>query len=388
MDGRELRYYGTGEKMQVASWRKGVLDGRFERFYLNGRRELSTGYKKGVESGKYMEGSEDGQWVLKGGHKKGLMDGALKLKVGGKTVSTQKWKAGVPVDIDGVVPFSREKEALLDELAKALTPPKGVDGANRTEMRMAALRRLQAYRALCGLPYKEMRLEKRWNELCDAAAEVCRRLGGISHTPDRPKDTSDELYKDGQLGAKNSNLASGGGMVRSVDMYMDDSDQSNIDRVGHRRWCLNPAMKVTGFGEAGGYSAMWSMDGSGKGSRDLKAVMYPPPGYVPVEMFGGPYAWSLAPLGKALPKEDEITIEIQPLGRFYLPEGEPLQIDFKHVDKGGYGAGPCLIFRPAGLRVEQGASYRCRVSFDGGKSAAFEYIVEFVSDERLKTRTR
>ena len=34
--------------------------------------------------------------------------------------------------------------------------------------------------------------------------------------------------------------------------------------------------------------------------------------------------------------------------------------------------------------AQEGLAYRCRVSFDGGRTQAFDYIVEFVSDERLR----
>jgi hypothetical protein len=145
-------------------------------------------------------------------------------------------------------------------------------------------------------------------------------------------------------------------------------------------------MKKTGFGKAGVFSAMWSMDSSGKGARKLDAVQYPPPGYVPVEMFARTAAWSLTPLGGSIPKESKIEITLQPLGEFYLPEGAPLTIDYLHVDTTGFGAGPCLIFRSDGLVVAPGRSYLCQISFDNGRSQAYEYLVEFGSESPLANR--
>jgi len=396
LDGREQRFFAGGKRHIVATWKSGELNGRYEIFYRNGKREISTGYKRGLQAGKYTESSEDGKWVLTANHKAGQLDGALKVRDNGKTLSEQKWKAGVPIEIDGIEPFPRAEISLLGELAGVWGAPAPAEvpklvGELTEEERVAAqraqaLRRLQAYRALCEVPYKGMSLEPKWNALCDAASEICRRLGRITHTPERPADTGDELYKDGVLGAGKSNLAMGGSLPSSVDMYMDDSDASNIDRIGHRRWCVNPTMQRTGFGVSGRFSAMWSMDNSGRGVRGKRAVMFPPEGFVPTQMFGAHYAWSITPLAGALPKEEKIQVTMQPLGRHYLPEGEPLKIDYLHVDNGGYGAGPCLIFRPEGLVMEVGRAYRCQVSLDNGGSVAFDYFVEFASDERLTRR--
>lgn len=391
LDGRELRYFPSGKRHTVVTWNRGVLSGRWERFFESGQREISTAYKRGVQAGKYIQSSEDGKWVLTAKYKDGVLDGALKVKDNGRVTSTQTWKAGTVIEIDDVQPFPRKQDQLLEQLAEIWGPdygdPAGLSDEELVEQtRGMALRRLQTYRALCHLDYKDMELLPTWNDLCDAAAEVCRRLGTITHTPERPPDTDDKLYKDGKKGAGNSNLAIGSTLPTSVDQYMDDSDASNIDRIGHRRWCLNPTMVRTGFGVSGRFSAMWSMDQSGKTPRDLDAVLFPPAGYVPVQMFGSHYAWSITPIGGSLPKEEDVKITIQPLGDFYLPAGKPLAIDYLHIDRGGFGAGATLIFRPAGLDVTAGRAYRCQVSLDGGKSVQYDQFIEFVSDPRLARR--
>ena len=38
-------------------------------------------------------------------------------------------------------------------------------------------------------------------------------------------------------------------------------------------------------------------------------------------------------------RDEDVKITIQPLGDFYLPQGDPLAIDYLHVDRGGFGAG-------------------------------------------------
>ncbi len=381
LDGREQRFCPGGERQVIANWRKGVLDGHFERFYVNGRSEISTEYKKGVESGKYMRGSEDGEWVLKASHKAGLLEGTLKVKEHGKTISQQKWKAGIPVKINGIIPFPRSQADLINELSNILAAPEPAPDTTPLEAeRQASLRRLQAYRALCGLRYKDMSIESKWYELCHAAAVVCNALGRITHTPEQPNGVDDETYKKGAIGAKNSNLGWGMSMPHSVDFYLDDSDKKNVERVGHRRWCLNPTMKKTSFGKDDTFSAMWSMDQSGKVETKQAAVLYPPPGHVPVQMFAKTAAWSISPIKKSPPDKSKVKVTLQPLGKYYVPEGQPLKIDFLNVDTAGIGSGPCLIFRSDELEVAEGRAYFCQVSLNGGKSITYEYLVEFVSE--------
>jgi hypothetical protein len=247
------------------------------------------------------------------------------------------------------------------------------------DKRLSSLRRLQGYRALCGLDYTEMSLVPEWNAMCDAAAEVCRRNGGLDHTPKQPPGMPTERYQLGYQGASHSNLHAGGGMLNSVDGYMDDSDPSNIDRVGHRRWCLNPTMKKTGFGEDEGYSAMWSFDQSGQVPKGLRAVFYPPRGHCPVEMFSARHAWSIQLVRGGAPPQDRLQVRIRALDADFLPSGEPLPLDHCSVAPASFGGYACLIFRPVGIEVAPGRAYLAEVSLDSGKTFEFRYVVAFCS---------
>lgn len=386
LHGRELRYYENGRKLSVATYDGGVLDGRFESFYPSGKRELTTQYKDGLLSGKQIESSPDGKWVLTAKYELGQLNGSLSIKDHGKTITRQSWSAGTLVSIDGMEPFSRSRAEVLAKVAEiegAPTEPTTAEPGDEAAIeaeRQAALRRLQAYRYLCGLPFEGMQLVPEWNELCRAAAAVCQALGRLSHTPEQPPGMDEELYKKGRLGAGRSNLSMGRqDIAGSIHGYMDDSDPSNIDRIGHRRWCLNPSMKKTGFGKAGVYSAMWSMDGSGSGVSNMEHVLYPPAGFMPVEYFGARHAWSVSFLKGKVPSTKDLAVEITALDDYYLPMGEPLELDYRAVAANGYGGSACAIFRPVGLEVEAGERYRCKLSFDGGRSFELDYIVEFVA---------
>ena len=380
-DGAWIEYAEDGKKTLAANYRKDTLHGRYESYHANGNRFITTNYKLGVKSGEYFERDEDGSWVLSAKYRDDLLEGLLEVREADDLVVVQKWKAGELLEIDGIAPFPKTAEQLRADLAAILAEPADaqydVEVDPLAPQRAAALRRLQAYRALCGVGWKGMELVPEWNDLCDAASEVCEANGGLDHTPSQPAGFDDERFRQGYRGASHSNLSVGSNMAGSIDGYMDDSDPSNIDRVGHRRWCLNPPMRKTGFGLSGRYSAMWSFDQSGSMPKGLDAIVYPPPGWTPVDMFGSRHAWNFGVLRGKTPRIEDFRASIRPLDERWIPSVEPLPIDFKKIASGGIGSGTFVLFRPVGLVVEPGASYLVELSFDGGKSVAHRYITGF-----------
>lgn len=369
-----------GTRIERATYRDDLLDGRRETFHPNGKRAELSSWRKGVLDGPFDEHDESGQWKRAGAYRAGRLHGELRITSGRKTLTRQKWLDGELVELDGITPFPVRQDVLRATLAAILAPPAGTTEAPAGDPlapeREKALRRLQAYRCLCRVPHEGMTLVPEWNELCDAAAEVCSRNGELSHEPPKPSGMDEARYQQGYLGASRSNL-SGGSMVHSVDNYMDDSDRSNIDRIGHRRWCLNPGMRKTAFGWHDNYTAMWSMDSSGSLPRGIDAVLYPPAGWVPSDFFEPHIAWSIAPLRGGTPKKDELRVTIRRLDEHWLPIGDPLALDWLDVAADGYGTGACIVFRPVGLDVTPGAKWLCEVSVDGGKTLAWRYVVAF-----------
>jgi hypothetical protein len=141
------------------------------------------------------------------------------------------------------------------------------------------------------VPHADLALVDTFNRHADAGSKLCERIGRLDHTPENPGLPEDE-YAFAYTGTSRSNLFQGNGMPGSVPAYMDDSDARNIDRVGHRRWCLNPAMVKTGFGASGVFAAMWAHDASRKDVPDFDYVAYPAMGYMPDYYFGARHAWS------------------------------------------------------------------------------------------------
>ena len=73
---------------------------------------------------------------------------------------------------------------------------------------------------------------------------------------------------------------------------MADDDSSNISRVGHRRWVLNPSMGKAGFGYAGRYTAMYAHDRSNTSANQYGVAW--PAQMMPVSYFDSNYPWSIS----------------------------------------------------------------------------------------------
>src|SRR4029077_3394910 len=95
-------------------------------------------------------------------------------------------------------------------------------------------------------------------------------------------------------GTSRSNLGMGLlTLADAVDAWMFDSDAGSIERLGHRRWCLNPAMQKTGFGRSGAFTVMYSFDQSRAKVPEFHFICYPAHGYMPLEFFSPRTAWSI-----------------------------------------------------------------------------------------------
>jgi hypothetical protein len=377
-DGTREEYTATGVRTLLAEYTRGKRNGAWREWTPTGERVRFLNYRDDLQDGRCEEFEPGTQRRTSAEWKAGALHGERKVYDKDRVLSKQRWKEGELVDLDGRQPFPVRREVLLSELRAILAQPTTEDPKDpKAVERQRALHRLQVYRRLCGLPWQGMQLVPEWNLHCDAASEVCRANGELDHTPPKPSGFDEARYKLGYEGASNSNLSRGSSLPRSIDGYMDDSDPSNIDRIGHRRWCLNPAMKKTGFGSDAEFSAMWSMDGSGSAPKGLDTVCYPPKGHVPVDLYSADRAFSIALWKSGEPRQDQLVVRIWLLDENWLTTGEPLDLDWCKVAGGGYGGAPCLVFRAPRMKVAPGVSYRVRVSVDGGKTDAHDYIVSF-----------
>lgn len=155
-----------------------------------------------------------------------------------------------------------------------------------------ALNMLNLCRYIAGIP-ANVTLNSEYNQKAQAASIVMAANRGLNHYPDRPAGMSDELYNLACGGANASNLSFGVyGPAESLLLYMDDSDASNIDRLGHRWWCLSPRMQQTGFGYANGYSAMYAFDNA-QAVNEYEDIAWPAAN-MPASLFSSSQAWSFS----------------------------------------------------------------------------------------------
>ena len=255
--------------------------------------------------------------------------------------------------------------------AGALTPPSLQNGLNA----------LNTMRYIAGL--SEVTLNNEYNALCQDAAYISMLNGSISHYPSRPAGVSSDIFDRGYAACAKSNLAAGyQNLAVSVLQYMDDSDPSNIRDLGHRRWCLNPSMKQTGFGQADDpekayawYSAMYAFDSS-RGSTDISGVCWPARN-MPIQYFGAGQAWSWS-LGSAIEDSSAVSVTLTrktdgSVWRFTNSAGD----GELYIDNDAYGQAGCVIFLPKSIGgYEAGDVFDVRID---GTGAPVSYTVSFFS---------
>lgn len=206
-------------------------------------------------------------------------------------------------------------------------------------------------RYIAGISY-DVQLDDTYNSLTQTAALVNYVNGVLSHYPSKPADMDEDLYNLGAKGASSSNIAWASWENNSINWsiingWLEDGDPSNVDRLGHRRWVLNPKMKYTGFGAVTGtkgtYSAMYSFD-----MKNTKASEYGvawPAQNMPVEYFGTVFPWSLS-MGESVDIESvKVKLTRQNDGKVWNFSNEAADGYF-NVNNGGYGQKGCIIFRP------------------------------------------
>ncbi|MDD7521502.1 MAG: CAP domain-containing protein [Lachnospiraceae bacterium] len=212
------------------------------------------------------------------------------------------------------------------------------------------IKTLNFFRYVAGIP-SNVKIKASYQDLAQAAAYLNYndKSAWISHFPKKPKGMKSAMYKNGYKGASSSNLAAGNYSIKdAICSWMSDSDSSNIDRIGHRRWCLNPTMKYTGFGIDSDIYAMYSFDQSGK--AECYGVHWPADN-TPVNMFSAYDAWNIS---MGLPVEARgLKVKLTRLNDNKVWEFDSslknVNGNYLNVDNDGYGQTGCIIFRPKSI---------------------------------------
>lgn len=260
-------------------------------------------------------------------------------------------------------------------------------------------------RFLAGLP-DDVEMSDEKNELGQYGAVTLAGYGYLSHYPSKPSGMSEDFFEMGAESCSSANIGQGySDLEESISGYMGDEDTGNMDRVGHRRWILNPPLKYVGFGFANGsgwnFTTTQVFDWSRTETVDYTAVCWPSPGYFPSEFFAetsywyGEYWASSHPWSVSLnsdlysePKLSDVTVTLTS-----LDDGSSWTLDkndddtsemdeYFTINTAGYGISYCIIFRPPSEGANYSSGQRYQVEIDGlkttrGDETSLSYTVEF-----------
>lgn len=370
-------YYTNGKTKVDAHYLHGRLAGDYTQYNEAGKVRVRSKYADGKLDGKLESMNDAGKVVLRENYRKGLLNGIRetyddKGRLDGETV----WLGGrllVPVgerllrqwrkDITAWPIATINKESVPDIGREYLHDDPGTQS-----QREQAIRRLMTYRMVAGLAWKDLVLDQQLNAINDAGAELFKATTW-SHFPPNPGWPAAK-YDYAKQGPASSNICSMHNMIGQVDMFMDDSDVKNRDRVGHRRWCLNPTMLKTGFAADSGGSLMWSMDKSRDNFPDYDLIAWPARGLQPTDLFQSREVWHVSfnrdhfrvPDNSAAIKVHVYPAQLDMNGGQVVKTGPELPLDYFHVDHGGFGRdGHAVIFHPKGADVQPGKNYLVEV---------------------------
>ena len=389
-------FHPDGKRAVKGAYRNDALNGAYQAHHPNGKVKVKATYKDGMLAGRFLEHDEAGRVIRSAEYRDDKLNGTRQEFVDGRLIRDEVWIAGELVIPKSAAQIAATLKAIEKAPVKSVGECPPVNGqwqaaladAGMQAKREMAVRHLQAYRYLCDVPWEDIVLDRAYVAHCEAACDIMGRVQELTHTPRNPGMPEDE-YRFAFKGTNSSNIFSSPAMIDSITAFMDDSDPGNIDRLGHRRWCINPAMAKTGVAGNHGYSAMWSLDTSRAEIPDYEAVFFPPRGLMPVALFKPHYAWSCSVNPRKFSAPDPAAVRVAVHAcRFDAKHGavqkapQALPLEYSRVDLGGFAIPNCIIFRPADVAVAPAASYWVEITGlkdVAGREAPLGYLVSFIA---------
>jgi len=232
------------------------------------------------------------------------------------------------------------------------------------------------------------------NDIGQHGAVILAAIGQLTHTPSKPGDMPEAFYKKAYTSTTTANIhmntAKTATLQEAVRGFCNDSDEGNIDRLGHRRWMLNPKLGKVGFGyaasAAGNFIPIQVFDKSNTEKIDADYVLWPNKGYFPGGFFAPAQAWSVSlnpasyDLNKCKPTVKLTSISSGKEWKFSASDNNKSGKYF-NIEKKGFGIPYCIIFRPDGISSLD-VDKRFKVEIGGlvdksDKPQKIEYEVEF-----------
>lgn len=223
---------------------------------------------------------------------------------------------------------------------------------------------------------------------------VLLAVGSFAHSQPKPADMDQGFYSIANGATSSSNIGWGYPTLWSFNFgCMDDNGTGNIDRVGHRRWLLNPPLGKVGMGFASYRSDTRVFDWSRAAAVDYEAVRWPSAGFFPVERFGSTVPWSIT-LNPARYNYTAgtagytVTLTRRNDGRQWTFTSADTNKagEYFNVETNGYGVANCFIFRPDPASVTYAVGDVFDVSLTGAKNKSnvpvtLSYSTTFMSQE-------
>jgi hypothetical protein len=214
-------------------------------------------------------------------------------------------------------------------------------------------------RFLAGLP-DDVELRADYTEMSQHGSVLNAAKGAIAHSQSKPGNMPADFYRKASAGI----------------------GRSNRDRLGHRRWLLNPSMKYTGLGFSGGFSSMYVFDESRRDRVEYQAVCFPGGTAWPNDFFGGDWAWSVS-LNPDLYQRPtlnnvRVTLTEQATGKKWVFSRSGKNGYF-NINTTNYGIPNCIIFLPSGITEYLGL-YSVEIAGlkdKNGKAAVLSYEITF-----------
>lgn len=277
---------------------------------------------------------------------------------------------GHPYDEDHAVTYASEPSVAAPYKEGRLSDAAMQEGLNYVNL----------VRYVAGVP-AGVTLSEEYIGYAQAGALVNAANNVMAHEPKKPAGMSDQLYQKGYKGTSSGNLSYSSSTsfnpVQSVRLYLSDDDASNVGRVGHRRWVLNPNMTQTGFGQArsangASHGCMYVI--SGAYNTDYSGIAWPARN-MPVQLFASNDPWSYSLPAEYIGADPRVKLTRKSDGRTWYFSTSQSDGEFYVSATNGYGRLGCLIFRPSGIGTYvPGDEYTVQIT---GTRADETYTVSF-----------
>lgn len=254
---------------------------------------------------------------------------------------------------------------------RCYTPGTGCNyGTNSEEDLEATTKRVNYYRYLSGLNKIPRSTNSTYINYTRQASIILSSNNIFSHY--LSNQSLKCWSKEGEFGAKNSNLALTAIPCSSdaIPLYMNDE---GVASLGHRRWILNPPLSQVATGKSGSYSALLVLPVADQASNPVPTfIAFPPPGPVPHDLvpekwsFSRHYASQEDEEHKGMPRDTKVNV---------VCDGEVLSVDASLDEENMKMYPGCVKFSVSNIDKRR----VCRVSIASDLAdTEWRYTVRFI----------